>query len=209
MGCKGFVIRRSGVQVPSPAKGAILMNEKELYNARLLGGIGSLLMISPLIFHFTILLTTIGIILLFISLWKFAEIFQDKEIFNKFLIGFLIGFVGVITGIFLGGLGALTGVLYHFSYSVTPHIPALSLSLGLGLFIFYVANVIKCYFYKKAFEALERHTKHRLFYYAGLTMFISSFFVLFLGIGLLGLAVGWILLAVAFFTLDISQEQKQ
>ncbi len=185
------------------------MNEKELYNAKLLGGIGSLLMISPLILHFALLLTTIGIILLFISIWKLGEIFQDKEIFNNFLKGFLIGFVGIILGVFIGGFGALTGAMSHFFHNFSFHIPSLSLSLILGILIFYVSGIMNFYFYKKTFELLEKHTDHRLFYYAGLIMFISSFLTLLLGIGFLGIAVGWVLLSVAFFTLTPSLEQKQ
>jgi uncharacterized membrane protein len=177
------------------------MNGKEIYNAKILGGIGSLLMVVPMIVGYAMLLSTIGIIMLFISLWKFGEIFQDKQIFNNFLKGFLIGFIGLVIGIFIGGFGILGSAMHYFSPHFSWHPFPLSLSIGLGMLIFYVLNILHFYFYKKSFELLGMYANHKLFSLAGLIMFVSSFLVILFGIGFLGISLGWILITVAFFTL--------
>ncbi|AHE96790.1 hypothetical protein THERU_03715 [Thermocrinis ruber] len=64
----------------------------------------------------------------------------------------------------------------------------------------YAIFVFGFYLQKKAYEILAQATAHNLFKIAGLLMFIGAITTILFGLGILLIIVGYIVLAVAFFT---------
>ena len=72
--------------------------------------------------------------------------------------------------------------------------------LAVAIIVAYAISLAAFYFYKEAFDILAQATTHNLFKIAGLLMFIGAITIILFGLGLLLIIVGYIVLAVAFFT---------
>jgi uncharacterized membrane protein len=115
----------------------------------------------------------------------------------------LIGFILSIGGIVIASAFGLTAVISSFATMRGETGAILGLGLGVVVVAFIVAYAIGIaafYFYKEAYEILAQATVHNLFKIAGLLMFIGAITIVLFGLGLLLIIVGYIVLAVAFFT---------
>ena len=70
----------------------------------------------------------------------------------------------------------------------------------IAIIVAYAIFVFGFYLQKQAYEILAQATAHNLFKIAGLLMFIGAITTILFGLGLLLIIVGYIVLAVAFFT---------
>lgn len=167
----------------------------KLFIPKILGGIGStLIVISPFISVLGIITGLSGIILLLIALKNFSNFYNNKDIFQKFLIGLLIGIAGSILGIVIQGGEKfnLAEIYYNKNYW--------KLNLILGFLVMYISTILACYFYKESLYSLFKSTNHKLFDTAGKILFYSAILVIIFGLGGVGLLIGWTLLAISFFT---------
>lgn len=178
----------------------------QLSNEKILGGLGSIFIILGFMPWIGWVLGIAGIVLLFIAMNKLSQVFSDKNIFNKFLTGFLISIVGILIGAIMGIFSMLPLMMEGPRHSMSlPH-------FGFGLiFIFlivYVLNIVGMYFYRQCFNLIKQYTEVNLFKLAGDFMLWGAVGVIVFGLGVIAILVGWILLAIAFFSLPESYKEK-
>jgi len=152
-----------------------------------LGGIGAILMAIPF-------LNLVGIILVLIAMKGMADYYDDNEIFQNALYGFIFGFIGVI---------ALIAVIIMFAFGFTTISPVTAPIAGFGLLIIaiiilYVFSLIGAVFYKKSLDTLSKKSNEQMFTTAGLILLIGAAIPL---IGEILKFVAWILAAVGFFSI--------
>ncbi len=193
---------------------------------KMLGGIGSILIaigwvltwalgwapgMGALLKNLLNILGLAGLVLWLISLYQLSNMLKKSDIFRKALMGSILQIVGFVIAILLifvlfwetvknailgaelsstrgDGIDDILG--YGFGY----------ITFILGLIFTYPFNVIGSYFYKRAYDILALATAQNLFKTAGLLIFIGAITTILFGLGLLLMFVGYIVLAVAFFT---------
>jgi len=166
---------------------------------KILGGIGSILIL--LVFMpgtVATLLGIVGIVLWLVSMYQLSNILRKPSIFQKVLIGFILNIAGIVIAF---AFGLMAGIL---SLATMRGEAGAILGLGSGVVIAaivaYAIIVVSFYLYKQAYEILASATTQNLFKIAGLLMFIGAIAIILFGLGGLLIIVGYIVLAVAFFT---------
>ncbi|MCX8034569.1 MAG: DUF996 domain-containing protein [Thermodesulfovibrio sp.] len=181
-------------------------------NERIFGGLGSAFIILSFIPYIGWLLGIAGIVLLFIAFHKFSEIFGDKNIFNKFLTGFLISIAGIIV-FFLFGIFSFIPVLISAKHGAGEHISFDLGMFGIGiifaLIVFYIINIVAANYYRHCFNLMAEYTNINLFRLAGIFVFWGAVGLIVFGLGAIAILVGWILLTVAFFSIPRSYDMPR
>ena len=165
---------------------------------KMLGGIGSILIL--LVFMpgtVATLLGIVGVVLWFISIYQLSDILRKPSIFKKVLIGFILNIVGTVIAFAFGLTAGIS--LSAYVRGETGITSGLGL-LAVAIIVAYAISLAAFYFYKEAFDILAQATVHNLFKIAGLLMFIGAITTILFGLGILLIIVGYIVLAVAFFT---------
>jgi uncharacterized membrane protein len=168
-----------------------------------LGGIGSILIAIGWVLSWVPgmgVLNIVGLVLWLISLYQLSNMLKKSDIFRKALIGFILQIVGLVMAVLFGvTVGAILGAALS-----SPREDGIDAILGfvfiIGFIVAYPFNVIGSYFYKQAYDILAQATAQNLFKTAGLLIFIGAITTILFGLGLLLMFVGYIVLAVAFFT---------
>ncbi|MGD8546168.1 MAG: DUF973 family protein [Candidatus Bathyarchaeota archaeon] len=158
-----------------------------LESNKTLGGIGAILLAIPF-------LNLIGIILVLIAMKGMAEYYNDDDIFQNALYGFIFGVVGVI---------ALVAVIMMFAFGFATVAPVVTPFTGLGLLIIaiivlYVFSLIAAIFYKNSMNRLSEKSGEQMFNTAGLILLIGAAIPV---IGEILKFIAWILAAVGFFNI--------
>jgi len=165
---------------------------------KMLGGIGSVLILLSWVPRIGIFLGIVGSVLWLISMYQLSNILRKPSIFQKVLIGFILNIAGIVIAF---AFGLMAGIL---SFAIMRDETGAILGLGSGFVIAaivaYAIIVVSFYFYKQAYEILASATTQNLFKIAGLLMFIGAIAIILFGLGALLIFVGYIVLAVAFFT---------
>jgi uncharacterized membrane protein len=165
---------------------------------KMLGGIGYILILLGWMPRIGIFLSLVGFVLWLISMYQLSNILRKPSIFQKVLIGFILGIVGVVIAL---AFGLMTGVsLFASVRGETGAILGLGLGVVFAIVVAYATLVVSFYFYKEAYEILAQAIAHNLFKIGGLLLFIGAITIILFGLGLLLIFVGEIVLAVAFFT---------
>ncbi|SNZ15977.1 DUF996 domain-containing protein [Hydrogenobacter hydrogenophilus] len=168
---------------------------------KLLGGIGSLLMLLSFIPVIGILLGILGIVFWLVSMYQISSKIKKPEIFSKAIIGFILALLGWIIALMFG---LMSFVSFFASSGFTRDEGQVGLGIGIGIFIAllvdYIISIVAAYFYKEAYKILAVTINHNLFRTAGLLMYIGAITVILFGIGIILWIVGWIILVIAFFT---------
>jgi len=179
----------------------------QLSNEKILGGLGSIFIILGFIPWIGWILGIAGIVLLFITMNKLSQFFSDKNIFNKFLNGFLISITGILIGAIWGIFSMLPMMMEGPRHSMI--LPYFSFRLIFIFLIIYILNIVGMYFYRQCFNLIRQYTEINLFKLAGDFMFWGAVAVIAFGLGAIAILVGWILLALAFFSLpEHNKEEK-
>lgn len=173
-------------------------------NEKILGGLGSVFIVLGFLPWIGWILSIAGIVLLFIAISRLSNIYSDKEIFNKFLTGFLISFASILIAIIFGAFSIIPAMLSFSHMGNNPHMMGFG-SFGIGLIlaiiVFYILNIVGMHFYRQSFNLLGSYTNINLFKLAGTFMFWGAVGIILFGLGAIAILVGWILLAIAFFSL--------
>jgi len=161
-----------------------------LESNKTLGGIGAILLAIPF-------LNLIGIILVLIAMKGMAEYYNDDDIFQNALYGFIFGVVGVI---------ALVAVIIMFAFGFATIAPVVTPFAGFGLLIIaiivlYVFSLIAAIFYKNSMNKLSEKSGEQMFNTAGLILLIGAAIPV---IGKILEFIAWILAAVGFFNIQKS-----
>ncbi len=165
---------------------------------KMLGGIGSILMLLSWMPGIGTFLYLVGFVLWLISMYQLSNILRKPSIFKKVLISFILVIAGLVIAF---AFGLMAGVSIFASVrGETGAILGLGLGVVFAIVVAYATLVVSFYFYKEAYETLARATAHNLFKIGGLLMFIAAITIILFGLGILLIIVGNIVLAVAFFT---------
>jgi uncharacterized membrane protein len=163
-----------------------------LDSSKTLGGVGAILLAIPF-------LNLIGIILVLIAMKGMAEYYNENDIFQNAIYGFVFGIIGVI---------ALIVVIIMLSFGLTvvsttvPVQPAFPLA-GIGVFVIivivlYIFSLLGAIFYRKSLNILSEKSGEQMFGTAGLILLIGAAIPL---VGEILKFVAWILAAVGFFSI--------
>lgn len=128
-----------------------------------------------------------------------ADYYDDNEIFQNALYGFIFGFIGVIAFI-----AFILMLVFGFATISPVTVPFTGFGLIiLALIVLYVFSLIGAIFYKKSLDTLSEKSNEQMFATAGLILLIGAAIPL---IGKILEFVAWILAAVGFFSIKkISQ----
>jgi len=179
----------------------------KLSEAKILGGIGALLMLFGG-FLLPGIGAIIGLILLFIAVKYISNECKDKSIFDNYLLHFIYIIVSIVSIviIFFISIGSLTWFSVVESMDFTdfnsvmdffaPYIAWWVLALVIG-WIFFIFSAL---YLKKSYNTIAEKTNVRMFRTTGLVNFIGAI-TLIVAIGILILLVARILEIVAYFQL--------
>jgi uncharacterized membrane protein len=165
---------------------------------KMLGGVGSILILLSWIPGIGILLGIVGVVLWLISMYQLSNILGKPSIFQKVLIGVILNVAGIVIA---SAFGLMAGISSFASMrNETGTILGLGFGIVIAIIVAYAISLAAFYFYKQAYEILASATTQNLFHIAGLLMFIGAIAIILFGLGVLLIFVGYIVLAVAFFT---------
>jgi uncharacterized membrane protein len=156
-----------------------------LSQAKILGGIGSILIFIPFV-------SLVGYVLLIVAINDIADYAGDRAIFNNVVIAAVTGIIGALAGAAVISLGVIGS---RFSYGV-----AGLAGLGVGLFIAWVALIVSSVFLKRAYDDIALKLGVGTFKTAATLYLIGSVLTIIL-LGFIVLFVAEIVQAVAFFSI--------
>jgi uncharacterized membrane protein/ribosomal protein L40E len=165
----------------------------KLNDAKILGGIGSILQIIPF-------LSIVGYILTLIAVKYVSDEVHDSSIFTNMLYAVIAGIVGVLLGASVFFFGALSSIYTAGLSAVTGVI--------VFLFIVWIALIVSALFIRRAFDGMANKLGVGTFRTAGTLYFIGALLTIVL-VGFLILFVAFILQVVAFFSIDESKSMGQ
>jgi uncharacterized membrane protein len=194
------------------------------------GGIGAILLFIGFIPYgqpYTGIIALAGLILVLIALYGFANIFNERKIFNNSLYGIIAGIVGAaIAGVVAVAtfLSTIMNLLYTIFPSwngdwstlsgLTPDFSNLSMSDLLPLvgglisvfLVLWIFVIIAAFFARRSLNALSAKTNVGLFSTAALLLLIGAFLTIVL-IGILLIWIAVLLIAIAFFRIRTQPAQ--
>lgn len=159
-----------------------------------LGGIGAILGLLIFLPYIGFVLEIVSIVLLLVAMSKLSTYYNNKEIFNKYLIGFILSIVSSVVLIILLG----SAILSIFTSS-QESLSILEEELTL-LIIVYMLLIIGMANWKKNFSLLSNLTNINYFNTAGNLYLWGAITAPLLIGGILFIAAD-IILAIAFFNL--------
>ena len=181
----------------------------KLGEAKLLGGIGSILMLLSISPSIGLVLGIVGGVLVLIAVKYIAEYYNDRTIFNNMILAILLLIIGIAvgSGILIGGFATLFISLIFSSTLPNPVFMTffpISLLL-LSLVIIWILVIIASLFLKRSYDRIAVLVNVNLFSTSALLYVIgASLTIILIGIILLFIAI--LLQTIAFFL--ITEENK-
>jgi len=197
----------------------------DLRNARIIGGISTILLCLSFIPAIGILFAIPGVILMLVSLNEIAKKLNESKIFNNYLISVALNVVAALVGItgfvytaflFINTIIRLPleelsnispEVLFNRIFS-RGELFSFMESFGkwlwivlLVLVIIYILMVVSGYFIKASLNEVGEKLNDSNFKTAGLLIFLGNLLSILFGLGFIIVFVGDIFLAIAFFSM--------
>ena len=188
----------------------------DLKNAKILGGIGSILMlVGAFIPAAGAILPFIGLILVVLAVYYIGTVTKDESIFKNYLLSFILQIVAIVAfvAIMVIAFGASVGFsFYDFQNMVESqtgvtdptaffsNFGALIGGCCLAGVVAWILMILSALFLKKSFTSIKEHTKVGIFGTTGLVYLIGAA-LLIVGIGVIIILIAEILQIVAFFSL--------
>jgi len=170
-------------------------------DVKLLGGFGALLIVLSVVPLVGGLFALVGLILLTLAVKRLSEREGRRELFLTFVRGIAIYFLGSLVGFLIGS------VTYNLSEGGKEFSLLTYFLASLSFVIVYSSTVIGTYLLKEVFSEIAFITGNGLFDWAGKFLFWGALLTVIV-VGILITWVGWILLAVAFFTTEDNLEEQ-
>jgi uncharacterized membrane protein len=165
----------------------------KLGDAKLLGGIGSILLLIPGV-------AIVGYILILVAGKYVSDELNDKSIFDNMLYAVIAGIVGVAAAAFIIFTGGVFG-------AVTLGTSAIAGIIG-GLAIAWIGLIISSLFIRRAYGTMATKLNVGWFKTAGTLYFFGAILVIIL-VGFLLLFIAAILQIVAFFSINEMMQGAQ
>ena len=175
-----------------------------LEQARLLGGIGSILAILSIVPAAGPVLGIIGFILVLIAVKYISDITGDESIFKNYLIAVIIAIVGLVVIIF-AGFAAFMALIPSMAGGPGGFLNIFSLSVIGTLVALWILTIISAYFIRKSFNTISTVLNVKMFGTAALLYFIGALLLIVL-VGGIVLFIAEILQIVAFFQIPVKKE---
>lgn len=156
-----------------------------LSQAKMLGGIGSILIFIPFV-------SLVGYILMIIAIRDISKDLKDKTIFSNVIIAAATGIVGAIAGASVVVFGAISGI---FTAGVSAFFGAIT-----GLLLVWVFLIISAVFLKRAYDSMSKELGVKTFDTAATLYLVGAVLTIVL-VGFILLFVAEIMQAVAFFSI--------
>ena len=177
-----------------------------LSEAKVLGGIGSILLILSLVPNIGPLLGIVGFILLLIAIKYISDIVGDEKIFKDTLIAVILAIIGVFAGIIIGGAaiftlisrGLLTGGIAPPTGFLLTLLGTFLIPLIIAFIVIWIFMIISAVFFRRSLDSIASKLNIGMFSTAGLIYLIGAIIPV---IGFIIMIVAAILLAVAFFSI--------
>jgi len=156
-----------------------------LSNAKMFGGIGSILIFIPF-------LSIIGYVLIIVAVKDIADYVEDRSVFNNIMIAAGTGIVGAVAGAVVIAVGVLGS---GFTFGVSSVI-----GLGAGLFISWVFLIVSAVFLSRAYDTMATKLGVGSFRTAATLYLVGAVLTIVL-VGFIILFVAEIIQAVAYFSI--------
>lgn len=161
----------------------------KLEDAKIFGGVGSILQIVPAV-------GIVGYILTLIGVKYIADEVNDQTIFTDMIYAVITGIIGVAVGAFALFFGALSSVLTRGAGAFLGGISF--------LVIIWLAFIVSSIFVRRAFDKMATRLNVGTFRTAGTLYFVGALLTIIL-VGFLLLFVAFILQIIAFFSIHEAQ----
>jgi len=180
----------------------------KLSEAKILGGIGALLMLCGG-FILPGIGAIVGLVLLFIAVKYISDEVKDQGIFDNYLMHFICSIIAIVAVvlIFFASIGfsftfftAIQKMNFTDFNSVWSFFEPYLLWWVIAIAIGWIFLVIGALYLRKCYDSMASHTKVHLFSTTGLVYFIGAV-TLIIGIGILIIFIAKVLEIVAYFSL--------
>ncbi len=175
-----------------------------------LGGVGALLVAIGSFFPF---LSLVGIILILVAMRGLANYYKEDSLFKNALYGFIFGIIGIVAAIALFVTFFFSLIITNTASNGTSPVAFFTGGSMLGFLILFliivlVFFVMQAVCYRRAFDVLSDKSGQKTFRTAGLLLLLGAILTIIL-VGFVLLFVGWILVAVAFFSFKTPATPKE
>jgi uncharacterized membrane protein len=189
-----------------------------LNNAKIMGGIGAILILLGMVPTIGFIIGIIGFILIIIAVKYISNETKETSIFNNFLYSFIIMIIAivvfvailVITFLEAGGMSYITE-LQNLAYSdpmeVWNIIQPLIIGFLVALVILWILMIVSMIFLRKSYNKIGELTNVKWFNTTGLLFLIGAATII-IGIGFIIILIGLILQIIAFFSLPDTLPEK-
>ncbi len=181
-----------------------------LSEAKVMGGIGAILVILTAIPDYGFVLGIAGLVLILVAISVISREVNDRRIFSDMLMSVILAIVAlIILGIAVAaavfsliGLGNFTGPDFVPGPNVQPgDFIAFFVALIPALLAIWVLFIVSAVFIRRSLDSMGKKLNVRLFGTAGLLYLIGAATII-IGVGIILIFVSEILLAIAFFTIE-------
>ncbi len=181
----------------------------KLSDAKIMGGIGSILVLLTAVPSVGWLLAIAGFILILIAIKRISDAVGDSSIYSHMIYSVLLAIVSLCVAVVTVIAGVLTilgmGSFVNSTFMLSPNLQpgdwlGLILAVLPGLIAVWVLLIISAIFLRRSFMAISEKLKIRLFDTGALVFLIGAITVV-VGIGFILVLIAEIIFAVAFFTI--------
>lgn len=176
-----------------------------LEQARILGGIGSILMLLAIVPLAGPILAIIGFILVLIAIKHISDHTGDRSIFNNYLIAVIVGVIAMVVGAVMGFAGLFGGFGLMGAGAPMIGLTGMLLSMIAVLAVIWILEVIAAIFIRRSFTSIASALNVKMFSTAALLYLIGAILIIAFGVGGIILLVALILQVIAFFRIPVSK----
>ncbi|MCC6023090.1 MAG: DUF996 domain-containing protein [Thaumarchaeota archaeon] len=169
-----------------------------LEQARLLGGIGSILMLLAFVPYAGPVLSIIGFILVLIAVKYISDHVGDRTIFNNYLIAMIIGIISVIVAAVMGVAGFLGSMGLLLTGGPIATFAGMIMTLIAVLVVVWILGIIAAIFIRRSFNSIATALNVKMFATAALLYLIGAILTIII-VGAIIALVAIILQIIAFF----------
>ncbi|MDA4129799.1 MAG: DUF996 domain-containing protein [Thaumarchaeota archaeon] len=181
-----------------------------LSDAKVLGGIGSLLVLLTAIPNVGWLLGIAGFIMILVAINKISQAVNDRKIYGEMRTAVLLGIGAIAVGAVtvagavyhLLGMGSFVGTKFVLASTVTTgEWVGLAATIVVGLLAIWALALTSAVFVRRTYNTIASKLNVKMFETAGLLFLIGAATAI-LGVGFILILVAEILLAVSFFSIQ-------
>jgi len=162
-----------------------------------LAGIGSILLMFPV-------LSIVGIILLYVGIKGLSEYYKDESIIRDAVRGFIFLIIAAIAIAVAFPLIIISGMFSAFTLGPLG-IGFGLLALGLAIVLVFVFYVLAAMSLRKSFNSLAQKSGEHIFETAGTLLFVGAILTIVL-VGFFLIFIAWIMATIAFFSIKVPQQ---